>query len=45
MTGKEAFNLVGWLKAQGLADDKITDCMETVEGKKKTEKKEEDKSN
>lgn len=36
MTAKEILNLIDWLRAQGFDNDKIIDCIETVEGKEKT---------
>jgi hypothetical protein len=40
MTAKEVLNLIDWLREQGFDNDKIVECIETVEGKKekKTEK-------
>ena len=35
MTAKEILNLIDWLQAQGFNNDKIIDCIETVEGKEK----------
>lgn len=35
MTAKEILNLIDWLRAQGFNNDKIIDCIETVEGKEK----------
>ncbi|MCI8767225.1 MAG: hypothetical protein HFH22_01695 [Ruminococcus sp.] len=35
MTAKEVLNLIDWLRAQGFDNDKIVDCIETVEGKRK----------
>lgn len=37
MTAKEVLNLIDWLREQGFDNDKIVECIETVEGKK-TEK-------
>jgi len=37
MTAKEILNLIDWLREQGFDNDKIIDCIETVEGKKKEE--------
>ena len=35
MTAKEIINLIDWLREQGFDNDKIIDCIEAVEGKKK----------
>lgn len=35
MTAKEILNLIDWLRAQGFNNDKIIDCIETIEGKEK----------
>ena len=43
MTAKEVLNLIDWLRAQGFDNDKIVDCIETVEGKKKSEEEKETK--
>lgn len=37
MTARGVLNLIDWLRAQGFDNDKIVDCIETVEGKKKLE--------
>ena len=37
MTAKEILNLIDWLREQGFDNDKIIECIETVEGKKKEE--------
>lgn len=34
MTARELLNLVDWLRAQGMSNDKIVECLETVEGHK-----------
>lgn len=34
MTARELLNLVDWLRAQGMSNDKIVECLETVEGRK-----------
>lgn len=34
MTAREILNLIDWLRAQGMGDDKIVECLETVEGRK-----------
>ena len=38
MTAKEVLNLIDWLREQGFDNDKIVDCIESVEGKKKDKK-------
>lgn len=35
MTANEILNLSGWLKAQGFDNDKVVECIEAIEGKKK----------
>lgn len=35
MTAKELLNLIDWLRSQGFSDEKIIECLEFVEGKKK----------
>ena len=35
MTAKELLNLIDWLRKQGYEDEKIVECLEFVEGKKK----------
>lgn len=32
MTPRELLNLVDWLRAQGLSNDKVVECLEAVEG-------------
>lgn len=34
MTAKEIINLIDWLRAEGFNNDKIVDCIESVDGKK-----------
>lgn len=34
MTAREVLNLIDWLRAQGMDNDKIVECLETVEGRK-----------
>lgn len=34
MTAKELLNLIDWLRAQGFPNEKIIECLETVEGRK-----------
>ena len=34
MTAREGLNLIDWLRAQGMDNDKIVECLETVEGRK-----------
>lgn len=34
MTARELLNLIDWLRAQGMGDDKIIECLESVEGRK-----------
>lgn len=38
MTAREILNLIDWLRAQGFNNDKIVECIEAIEGKKKQEK-------
>ncbi|MCI8385123.1 MAG: hypothetical protein HFE95_01590 [Acutalibacter sp.] len=33
MTAKEALNLIDWLRKQGFDNDKIVECLESVEGR------------
>lgn len=40
MTAKEVLNLIDWLREQGFDNDKIVECIEAVEGKKKEEREE-----
>lgn len=35
MTAKELLNLIDWLRKQGFEDDRIIECLEAVEGRKK----------
>lgn len=35
MTAKEVLNLIDWLREQGFDNDKVVECIEAVEGKKK----------
>ena len=35
MTVRELLNLIDWLRQQGSEDDRIIECLEAVEGKKK----------
>ena len=35
MTARELLNLIDWLRKQGFENDKIIECLESVEGKKK----------
>lgn len=35
MSAKELLNLIDWLRKQGFEDDKIIECLESVEGRKK----------
>ena len=37
MTAREILNLIDWLRTQGFDNDKIIECIETIEGKKKKE--------
>ena len=37
MTAREILNLIDWLRTQGFDNDKIVECNETNEGKKKKE--------
>lgn len=34
MTARELLNLIDWLRAQGMDNDKIVECLEAVEGRK-----------
>lgn len=34
MTAREILNLIDWLRAQGMDNDKIVECLESVEGRK-----------
>ena len=34
MTARELLNLIDWLRKQGFEDDKIIECLESVEGRK-----------
>lgn len=36
MTAKEVLNLIDWLRAQGFNDDKVVECIEYTEGRKKS---------
>lgn len=38
MTKKEIATLIDWLKAQGIDDAKIVECILTISGTKKNEK-------
>ncbi len=38
MTAREILNLIDWLRSQGFDNDKIVECIEATEGKKKQEK-------
>ncbi len=40
MTAREILNLIDWLRSQGFDNDKIVECIEAIEGKKKQEKAE-----
>lgn len=35
MTAREILNLIDWLRTQGFDNDKIVECIEAIEGKKK----------
>lgn len=35
MTAREILNLIDWLRVQGFDNDKIVECIEAIEGKKK----------
>lgn len=37
ITAREIINLVDWLRTQGFDNDKIVECIEAIEGKKKTD--------
>ena len=41
MTANEVLNLIDWLRAQGFDNNKVVECIEAVEGKKKKNEKEE----
>lgn len=34
MTARGLLNLIDWLRAQGMDNDKIVECLEAVEGRK-----------
>lgn len=38
ITAREVLNLIEWLKSKNFTSDDIVDCIESVEGKKKTDK-------
>ena len=40
MTAREVLNLIEWLKSKNFTSDDIVDCIESVEGKKRGEEKE-----
>lgn len=33
MTARGVLNLIDWLRAQGMSNDKIVECLEAVEGR------------
>ena len=35
VTAKELLNLIDWLRKQGFDNEKIRECLESVEGRKK----------
>lgn len=35
MTAREILNLIDWLRAQGFSDEKVVECIEATEGRKK----------
>ena len=35
VTARELLNLIDWLRKQGFEDNRIVECLESVEGKKK----------
>lgn len=35
MSARELLNLIDWLRKQGFEDEKIIECLESVEGRKK----------
>ena len=35
MTAREILNLIDWLRTQGFDNDKIVECIEAIEGKKR----------
>lgn len=39
MTAREILNLIDWLRNQGFDNDKIVECIEAIEGKKKEKEK------
>ena len=41
MTAKEILNLIDWLRAQGFDNDKVVECIEYTEGKRKPEQENE----
>lgn len=38
MTAKEILNLIDWLREQGFDNDKVVECIEYTEGKRKPER-------
>lgn len=42
MTANEVLNLIDWLRAQGFDNNKVVECIEAVEGKKKDKEEKED---
>ncbi len=40
MSAREILNLIDWLREQGFDNNKIVECIEAIEGKKKQEKAE-----
>lgn len=41
MTAKEILNLIDWLREQGFDNDKVVECIEYTEGKRKPEREKE----
>lgn len=35
MTAKELLNLIDWLRGEGYSNEKIVECLEAVEGRKR----------
>lgn len=42
MTAREVLNLIEWLKSKNFSSDDIIDCVETVVGKKKEDKEDDE---
>lgn len=44
MTAREILNLIDWLRSQGFDNDKIVECIEATEGRKKDSNKTDNES-